>query len=435
MDPFAIGIIGIIVLMILLALGVHVAVTLGLVGLVGMMFLIGPDAAIYTSTTLTFERVSNYALVIVPLYVLMGILAQQGGLSSGAYECLRLWTNRLSGGLGIATVGACTMFGTMCGSSLVTAAVFAQLSAPEMRRMGYEKRFAYGVCSSSGVIGMLIPPSVLIVIYGILTHDSIGRLLIGGISPGIMLFIIFSLGIMMMVYIRPSLASKTEDNPTWRERFASLKLIWGVVITVVIIFGGIFSGVFSPSEAGAVACIVLLIIYLFSTRNRVEGIKVAIYGTVATSAMIFLILIGAGIFSRFLVLSTVAPRFLEAVTALNLSSVGFLAVVALGYIAMGCFFDSISMLSITIPILHPAALELGINPIHFAMVTIVAIEIGLITPPVGLNIYAVKGVAQEDVSLEDLFIGILPFVIMMAFCLSLFIVFPTLSTLLPGMMK
>jgi len=191
MDPFIIGIVGVIVLVILLALGVHVAVSLGIVGLAGMMFLIGPDASIYTSATLTFERVSNYALVIVPLYVLMGILAQEGGLSSGAYECLRLWTNRLNGGLGVATVGACTMFGTMCGSSLVTAAVFAQLSAPEMRRMGYEKRFAYGICSSGGVIGMLIPPSVLIVIYGILTHDSIGRLLIGGISPGIMLFIIF----------------------------------------------------------------------------------------------------------------------------------------------------------------------------------------------------------------------------------------------------
>jgi len=435
MDPFIIGIVGVIVLVILLALGVHVAVSLGIVGLAGMMFLIGPDASIYTSATLTFERVSNYALVIVPLYVLMGILAQEGGLSSGAYECLRLWTNRLNGGLGVATVGACTMFGTMCGSSLVTAAVFAQLSAPEMRRMGYEKRFAYGICSSGGVIGMLIPPSVLIVIYGILTHDSIGRLLIGGISPGIMLFIIFCLGIMLMVYFRPTLASKIEYKPTWRERLASLKLIWGVVLTVVIIFGGIFSGVFSPSEAGAVACIVLLIIYLSSTRDRAKGMKVAIYGTAATSAMIFLILIGAGIFSRFLVLSTVAPRLLEAVTHLNLSSVGFLAVVALGYIAMGCFFDSISMLSITIPILHPAAMALGIDPIHFAMVTIVAIEIGLITPPVGLNIYAVKGVAEHDVSLEDLFIGILPFVLMMAFCLVLFIIFPFFSTFLPEMMK
>ncbi|MFH1090952.1 MAG: TRAP transporter large permease [Pseudomonadota bacterium] len=434
MDPFTIGIIGILAVVVLILLGLHVAVVLGVVGMLGLMFLIGPKAAIYTSATLSFDRVSNYSLVIIPLYVLMGVLAQESGLSANAYESLRLWTGRFPGGLGIATVGACTMFGTMCGSSLVTAAVFAQLSAPEMRRMGYDKKFAYGVCSSGGVIGMLIPPSVLIVVYGILTQDSIGQLLIGGISPGLMLFVIFSLGIVMMVLLKPSLAKRMEHKPKWKERFVSLKNLWGVVLTVAIIFVGIFSGVFSPSEAGAVAVVVLLVIYAFRPKKDWGGLTSAFYGTVSTSSMIFLILIGAGIFSRFLVLSTVAPRFLEAFIKWNLSPIIFLVMVSVGYIILGCFFDSISMLSITLPLLHPAALKLGINPLHFAMVAIVAIEVGLITPPVGLNVYAVKGVAESDVTLEDLFAGVWPFFLMMVLCLILFILFPVLSTFLPGLM-
>jgi len=434
MDAFTIGIAGLLVLVVMLILGVHVSVALGVVGLVGMFFLVGPDASIYTSTTLAFDCISNYSLVIIPLYVMMGILAQESGLSSGAYECLRIWMGRFRAGLAIATVGACTLFGTLCGSSLVTASVFAQVSAPEMRRMGYEKRFAYGVCSSGGVIGMLIPPSVLIVVYGILTQESIGQLLIAGISPGIVLFFIFSLGIVFISFVKADIVPKrSTESVTWRQRLTSIRLIWGIALTLGIIFIGIFSGVFSPSEAGAVACVVLLIIYAFSNKSHAKGLTSAILGTVSTSAMIFLILIGAGIFSRFLVLSTVAPRLLEVVTSVNLSPVMFLSVVCVGYMIMGCFFDSISMLSITLPLLHPAAMKLGIEPMHFAMVTILAIEMGLITPPVGLNVYAVKGVAEEDITLEDLFAGVFPFFFMMLLCVVLYIAFPGLSTFLPNM--
>ncbi|MFH1951039.1 MAG: TRAP transporter large permease [Pseudomonadota bacterium] len=434
MEAFTIGIVGSLMLVLILILGVHVSVALGMVGLVGMFFLVGPDASIYTSATLAFGCISNYSLVIIPLYVMMGILAQESGLSSGAYECLRIWMGRFRAGLAIATVGACTLFGTLCGSSLVTASVFAQVSAPEMRRLGYEKRFAYGVCSSGGVIGMLIPPSVLIVVYGILTQESIGQLLIAGISPGIMLFLLFSLAIVLITFVKSGIVPiRSMEKVTWHQRLSSIKLIWGIALTVGIIFGGIFFGVFSPSEAGAVACVVLLIIYSFSNKFHVKGLTSAILGTVSTSAMIFLILIGAGIFSRFLVLSTVAPRVLEVVTSINLSPVVFLAVVCAGYMILGCFFDSISMLSITLPLLHPAAMKLGIAPMHFAMVAIISIEIGLITPPVGLNVYAVKGVAEEDVTLEDLFAGVLPFFFMMLICVALYILFPGLSTFLPDM--
>ncbi len=434
MESIIIGLIGIACLIFLLFMGLHVAVALGLVGILGMIKLIGVEATLYTATTLTFGRISNYALVIIPLYVMMGIFAQEGGLSEKAYKNIKLWTNRLPGGLGMATVGACTMFGTMCGSSLVTAAIFASTSAPQMRKAGYEKRFAYAICSASGIIGMLIPPSVLIVIYGILTRESIGKLLIGGVTPGIVLFLLFCCGIFFMVSRNPNIAPNKIENITWKERLLSLKDLWEIFLVILIVFGGIFFGMFSPSEAGAISCLVLLIIFLLRANNKLKTLENALYSTIATSAMIFLILIGAGLFSRFLVLSTIAPKFLSYITTIGLPAWGYLTILSVAYISMGCFFDSISMLGITIPIVHPAAMALNIDPIQFAMVVIIAIEVGLITPPVGLNIYAVKGVAQSDVRIEDLFMGVMPFLLIMLFCLAIFIAFPSISTFIPSLM-
>ena len=434
MDPLLVGIIGIVAMLCLLILGAHVAIALALVGIIGLALIVGPHAAVYTSATLAYYKMSNYGLIIIPLFVLMGFLAQGGGMSSNAYESLRLWVGRIKGGLGIATVAACTAFGAVCGSSLVTAAVFAQVSAPEMRRHGYEKKFAYAICSSAGTIGMLIPPSVLMVIYGLLTMESIGKLLIGGIAPGISLFLIFSIGIIVMVSLKPSLVTAAAAKTSWRQRFASLKSLIGLFLAAAVIFGGIFSGVFSPGEAGAVACVILLIMFLASKERSWTSFRTAMRQTLSTSAMVFLILIGAGIFARFLTISTIAPRFLEAITDLGLPPLGFLAISAIVYILLGCFFDSISMLCITLPLLHPAALALGIDPLHFAMVAILAIHVGLITPPLGLNIYAVKGVAEADVSLEELFRGVMPFLLMMLICLAFFVVFPILSTWLPSVM-
>ncbi|MBI5606058.1 MAG: TRAP transporter large permease [Deltaproteobacteria bacterium] len=434
MDPFWLGIIGLCTMCVLLFLGLYVGVALGLVGLVGLMILIGPKAAIYSSATLAYDRMSNFDLIVLPLFVLMGFFGEQGELGARSFQFLRLWTGRIKGGLGIATVGACTIFGTMCGSSLVTAAVFAQLSAPEMRRLGYDKRFAYGICTSAGVIGMLIPPSLLIVYYGILTQDSIGRLLVAGTSPGLMLFFIFSIGIYVMVSMKPALAKGVEEPSNWSQRLHVLLSIWPVLLSVLIIMGGIFSGIFSPSEAGAVACVFLFGISLFLKKGDLSGLLPALLGTISTCSMIYLIFIGAGLFSRFLVLSTVGPQFLALVTRYQFSPLTFLIIITICYLILGCFFDSISMLSITIPVLYPAAMKLNIDPTHLAMVIIVAVEAGLITPPVGFNLFAVKGVAEKDVTLGDLYMGSLPFVLMMMTCLLLIILFPVFSTWLPGLM-
>jgi tripartite ATP-independent transporter DctM subunit len=432
-DP-VIGILGIVALLIILTTNLPIALCLALVGSIGLIILAGPEAAIRTIASGTFTTMTNLSLIIIPLFVLMGMLAQQGGLSSRTYETLSMWVGKLKGGLAIATMAACTAFGTVCGSSMVTASVFAKISAPEMRRNGYDKRLAYATCTSGGMIGMLIPPSVLLVMYGIASQESIGRLLIGGTAPGILLFIIFSLGILLMIRIRPQLATKSPIRVTWRQRILSLKSLTGVFISIVIIFGGIFTGIFSPAEAASVVVVVLFVLLLISKNRAWQSLKIALIETIATSSMIFLILVGAGIFTRFLVFSTLTTRILEMVVTFGVSPILYMLIIVFLYLVLGCFLDSISMVTITIPILHPAAIALGIDPMQFAMVAVLALEAGLLTPPIGLNVYAVKAVAEQDITLQDLFIGVWPFFIMVLLTILLFMLVPSLSTFLPNAM-
>jgi tripartite ATP-independent transporter DctM subunit len=429
-----IGLLGIIALLIILATSLPIALCLAVVGIAGLFILAGPEAAIRTIASATFTRMTDLSLIIIPLFVLMGMLAQQGGLSSRTYETLSMWVGKIKGGLAVATMAACTAFGTVCGSSMVTASVFAKISAPEMRRNGYDKKLAYATCSSGGTIGMLIPPSVLLVIYGIASQESIGRLLIGGISPGLVLFIIFALGILLMIKVRPQLATESSTTATWRQRISSLKSLLPVFISVAIIFGGIFTGIFSPAEAASVVVIILFAIMLTSKNRSWQSVRVALIETIATSSMIFLILVGAGIFTRFLVYSTLTSTVLEMVVSLGISPIYYMLATVLLYLVLGCFLDSISMVTITIPILHPAALALGIDPMQFAVVAVLAMEAGLLTPPIGLNIYAVKAVAEGDVTLQDLFAGIWPFLVMMLLAILLFVAIPSLSTFLPNAM-
>ena len=433
MDPIWIGVLGVILMLVLLGAGVHIAIGLGFVGILGLSLLVGFWSAMNMMGSGLFHQASQYSLVVIPLFVLMGMIASGTGISENVYKATQIWAGGIRGGLGIATVGACTAFGAICGSSLVTAAVFARLSAPEMRRLGYDKRFAYGICSSGGIIGMLIPPSILLVIYGLITEVSIGKLLIAGVLPGIILFVIFSLGISIMGTVKPSLVSPVQERMPFRKKLKSLVHFVPVMITFAIIVGGIFSGIFSPSEAGAVACLILIIWFLF-LRLPFSKLWTSVKDTMLTVAMVFLILISAALFARFLNLSGVANKLTHYVVGSGYSPMGVMLASLVLYLLLGCFLDSISMLSITLPVLVPITNAMGINPIYYAVVVVMTIEAGLITPPVGLNIYAVKGVAEADVSLEDLFIGAFPFLLMMILGIFLFIAFPALSTWLPDLM-
>lgn len=436
MDAFTIGLLGIAALIIILLLGVHIGVALGFVGFVGSWILAGLKPALWGAMNVFYSQVASYALITVPLFIAMGYLATAGNLSTNIFRSLNHWLGGLRGGVGIATVGSCTLFGTICGSSIVTSSVFSIIAAPEMRKQGYDKSLAYGICASSGLIGMLIPPSILMVVYGILSGDSVGKLLISGITPGLVLALLYALTIYFLARSRTRMLEQQERQViSWRQKFAELENLWPVAVVIVITFGGIFGGVFSPTEAGAITTfVVLVLLIVLEKKKSFAHIRAAFRETARTSAMIFLIFGGAAIFSQFLILSGIAARTVELIIALNLPTIGFLCLVALCYLVLGCFLDSISMLSITIPLLHPVLGRMGIDPIYYAVVVIVAIEIGMITPPVGLCVYAAKAVAEADVTLEDIFRGTLPFFIVSMLALLIFILVPSLSTFLPGRM-
>ncbi|MFC1915404.1 TRAP transporter large permease [Chloroflexota bacterium] len=435
-DPFTLGIIGIIVMFILLSLGMHIGIVLALIGATGTAILVGFHGASVSLAANFYHLVSKYVFSVVPMFVLMGILASEAGVGRKIYDTLSYWTGRLRAGLGIATVLACAFFGSICGSSMITSAVFAKVAAPEMRRHGYSKSLAYGLCASAGAIGMLIPPSILIVLYAILTEESVGRLLVAGISPGLLLTIIFSTGLIVWSRIDRNLIKSTETvAATWKQRFASLKDFWPVFTVGIITFGGIFGGIFTPTEAGAVACAAMVVLVFLIIRRGFKGIVAeSLRETAKVTAMSFLILCGANMFAKFMGLSGVSQAALASILEIDMTPVQFIVVMCFVYLIMGCFFDALSMFAITIPIVYPTVTALGIDPVWYAMSVILAVHIGLITPPVGMDVYGVKGVAPPDVTLEDCFRGVIPFVLMMSMALAIIIAFPKVSTILPDLM-
>ena len=435
MDAITISILGIIFLAVLLLAGVHIGVSLGVVGFIGTWLLLGFRQALWGSVNMFYDQVASYSLITVPLFIAMGYLASAGKLSSNIFNSLNHWIGRVRGGIGIATVGSCTLFGTICGSSLVTSSVFALTAAPEIRKQGYAKTLSYGICVSSGIIGMLIPPSILMVVYGVLSGDSVGKLLVAGITPGLMLTIFYSLTILILAKLKPHLIQKPEGEVLpLKEKLKELIHLWPVFIVIVVIFGGIFGGVFTPTEAGAIATfIVLVLLIILERKNCIKPIISALSDTARTSAMIYLIFGGSAIFSQFLVLSGLTGRFAEFIISLNLSKFVFMVIISLLYLVLGTLLESISMLSITIPLIYPILGPMGIDPIWYAVVVIVAIHIGMITPPVGLCVYGAKAVAESDVSLDDIFVGVSPFFMVSLLALILLIFLPSLSTFLPNL--
>jgi len=438
-DPLLVGILGVVTLLVFLIIGVHIAVALLVVGAAGVFIVAGFDGGLALLLSTIFYKVFFIQLVVLPLFILAGLLAAHGKLSDNAYQAMSLWLNRIRGGLGIATVAGCTLFGTVSGAALVTATVFAKVAAPQMRRYGYDKRLTYGICSSAGNIGMLIPPSTLIIFYSILTEESPGQLLVAGIAPGLLLFILLSLGVMVIGYIKPSsvgvgsTSTGTIGEVTWRQRITGLRLLWPFALVFIILIGGIFSGFFSITEAASFAIFVLLII-IIATGRSLKGLGSVLADASAITAMIFLIIIAAGVYSRFLTLTGIGPIALNWIIGLQLSQVGMVIAMCIVYVILGCFLDSSAMLCLTIPIVYPVVRLMGIDPVWFGMSVILAIHAGTITPPVGLVVYGVKGVAEPDVSLEDIFAGVTPFTLLTLASTAIIIAFPILSTTLPSLM-
>ena len=435
MEPLTLGLTGVVVFCLLLLIGIHVAIAMGLVGVLGTFLIIGVQPTTNLLATTVLEYGTMYSLIVIPLFITMGLFATEAGITRELYTTICMWFGRIKGALAISTVGACTVFGAMSGSSIATAIVFAKVSAPEMIRHGYDKKFSYALCAASGALGMMIPPSILAVIYGVLVEESIGKVLIGGIGPGLVLAMCLSIGVILLLYMYPRLGPPTDQiKANWKEKFASIPKLWAIFIIVIIVIGGIYTGLFTVTEAAGIANFVLLVIFLsvnrFS-RKAFNTLGVVCKESISLTAMIFIILCLAQLFSRFMVLSGISDAFTKFVIDFHLSPLGFLIATGILYLILGCLIDSISILMLTVPLLLPIVKSFHIDPIYFGVVMILNTQIGLITPPVGINIYVVKGIAGPDVDLVGLFKAAFPLFIFEVVAWVICLWLPPITTWLP----
>ena len=435
MDPTFLAIVSIFVLIFLLLCGLHVAVSLGLVGVLGFVMVTDSwPAGIGLLRTTPYKVVANFTFFAIPVFILMGQFANHGGLSSDIYSVVQKWMGRVRGGLAMATTASCAAFAAACGSSVATAATFTQVALPEMLKYGYDKRLATGAIAASGTLGALIPPSGLMIIYGIITEQSIGKLLIAGFIPGIISALIYMGMISFWVKLRPEIAPLIEERPPLREKLLSLYRVWGIVTLSAIVMGAIYLGIATPTEAGAFGAFGAFIIMIVKGSFTRERLRNTVLDTATSTTMLFTIIIGAYIFSRFLAVTNVGPELADYLVSSGLSRYVVLAGFLLLYVFLGMFMDPAAMMAITLPIVFPIVTEMGFSGIWFGVLVIKTSEIGLITPPVGMNVYTVNAAAHGMVRLEEIFQGILPFFLMDVVTLIILVTFPQISLWLPSQM-
>jgi C4-dicarboxylate transporter DctM subunit len=433
MEPVSIGALAVVAMVVLLALGTNVAFTFFVVGAAGTYFLVPTSAFLSTLATAPFSTIKNYTLSTIPMFVLMGYYAAQGGITRDIFKIGICWVGRLPGGLAMAAVLGCAAFGFCSGSSLAGAAVMGKVTIPEMRRYGYDKRFAAGVVASAGGLAAMIPPSITMIIYGVLTETSIAPLLIAGIVPGLMNAAIYIVGIYILAVANPKLAPLFPEKFTWKERFVSLKGAGGATFLAMLVVVGIYTGLFSPTEAGAAGAAGALILGLITRSISPRDSWKPVLETATTTAQIFLIIAGALLFSRMLTFSGLTQLFTQWVVSLPISPMGVVIVAMFMYLILGCLMEPLGMLFITLPVIFPAMKALGVDPIWFCILLVQMMEIGVITPPVGMNVYVLKSVVP-DMTLEEIFQGIGWMLVMQVICLILLLAFPSIATFLPGLM-
>ena len=433
-DPATLCGIAVIALLVLLALGVPVAVSMGVVGVAGMFIVGGAPLAMTQLQTLPFSLAADYAFAVVPLFVLMGAFAIEGGLARDLYDAAEKWLRHVRGGLFHTTIVASTAFGAASGSSVVNASVFTKLALPEMLRHGYSKRLSAGCICCVGTLDAMIPPSVVMVIYCIVTEQSLGRLMIAGIVPGLLSAALYIVTVALMVRYKPSLAPAALPKAPLRERVAALNGVWIVTALFFGLMGGIYLGIFSPTAAGAIGAAVALIVVLVRRRLSRSGFLEALKSTASITGVLFAVIIGGLLLSRMLVSTGAINELVEMVRSYSSSPWLVLAVTVVVYLILGCLVDSTSMMIVTLPFLFPLSQAVGIDPIWFGIIVIQLVELSAITPPVGLNLFATVTASEGQVSIEDVIRGIAPFLILSLLILGLLVAFPAISLWLPNQM-
>ena len=433
MDPSLIGVIGIGVLFLLLLIGMPIGYTLAFVGFAGISIITDPVVAMPTLVKSFYSTFTTYSFTVIPLFVIMGELASICGLSQGIYDVADKWLRRLPGGLAIATIGACSGFAAICGSSVATAATLGRVALPEMDRYGYDKHLATGSVAAGGTLGFLIPPSIGFVVYGILTEQSIGKLLISGFLPGFLLAIAYIAIIVIWVKAKPMAAPSSPETVSFMEKVVSLKSVWELIVGFLLVMGGLYLGFFTPTEAGGMGAFFLFVVTLFKRKLNWAKLKIALQETAKISIMIFIILAGAYVFTYFMALSMIPMKLAGWLTSLEMSRYFILAIILIGYLVLGCFLDATSMMVMTLPVIFPTILKLGFDPIWFGVISVLMMEAGLITPPLGLNIFVISGVA--DVPIEVVFRGAIYFLLAIFVVVFLITSFPQIALFLPGLMR
>ncbi|MDZ7839616.1 MAG: TRAP transporter large permease [Gammaproteobacteria bacterium] len=430
------GFLGILVLLLAILAGVNVMVALGVVGFLGLSFLVGIEPASTVLSNVAFSIVNGFHYSVVPMFLLMGFFAMQAGIGRDLFDAGTKWLGRIPGGLAVAATSAAAAFGAASGSSVGTATLFTKLALPEMVERGYDKGLASGSIAIAGTLAVLIPPSALVVIYGILTNSSIAGLLVAGFLPGVVFAVLLVITIVIQVKLRPSLAPRYTNPVSLYERFRSLRLVGPLLLVIAAIIGGLYTGIFTPTEAGGIGALVTLIMAVVRKRS-IRGVEIgkALIETVNLSAMIFAIIIGALIFSRFLALSGATDVLGDMISTEGMSVWMVVLLVTLVYLLLGTLMDPPALLAVSLPITHPVMMQLGFDPIWFGIYVVVLAEIGAVTPPVGLNCYVVKGAAGDLVELSDIFRGLWPFILASFVMLGILLLFPELVLFLPQSMK
>ncbi len=433
MSGDSIAIVAFLVLFVLMALRVPVGIAMGLVGVTGFAAVNAIQPALNLFGIVPLRTGNDYDLALIPMFILMGSLATASGLSRELFRASNAWLGHRRGGLAIATIAACGGFAAICGSSVATAATMARVALPEMRRFGYSDRLASGVIAAGGTLGILIPPSIVLAIYGFMTQQDIGRLFIAGIAPGVLAVLLYIFTISLMGWLRPGAVPVGEKAP-WDERLRAMRDVWAVLVLFVFIIGGIYAGIFTATEAAGMGAIGAWAIGMLRKRLTWRSTVQCLVESLRTSAGIFTVLVGAFLFGYFLAITQAPAHFSDWMLGLHLGKYGTLVVILLAYLVLGCVMDAMAMIILTIPIFFPIVQQLGFDPIWFGVIIVMAVELGLITPPVGMNVYVINGVARE-VSLVTIFRGVAPFVMTDIVRLAVLVIFPVIVTFLPSLMS
>ena len=433
MAPITTGIVGTLGVFVLLFLGMPIALALMLIGFCGIWYLTSLHAALPVVARTVYEVSSSYSYMVIPLFLVMGSFASISGSIEDLYDTFDKWLRRLPGGLAAATIAACAGFSAVSGSSVATAAAMSGIAYPEMRKYNYSPKLATGTIAGGGTLGFLIPPSIGFVVFGMLTEQSVGKLLIAGILPGIILALTFIVLVVLQVKRDPSLAPINPEPVSWGEKILALKNVWEIAIVFLIVMGGIYLGWFTPSEAGAAGATLLFLFALLKRKLTFKNLFGALQESVRVSAMVLFLIAGATVYTYFLGLSTIPVQLVGWVAGLAVSRYVILAAILLVYLFLGCFIDAVSMMVLTLPVVFPLILQLGFHPIAFGVLCVLMMDAGLITPPMGLNLFTIAGTAK-DVTMEEIYLGALPFVIPILIVVVIVAAFPETALLLPRMM-